>query len=735
MTAPEAPPALPLDPHKVQDRHRDRLAIVYVRQSTPQQVVEHRESAALQYQLRQRAVELGWPPSRVLVIDDDQGCSGQSIEGRPGFQRLLAEVGLDHVGIVFGREMSRLARSNKDWHQLLELCGLFQTLLADQDGVYDPGDFNDRLLLGLKGTMSEAETHILKLRLNQGRLNKARRGELFSVAPVGYVRAATGELQLDPDEQVRSAVRAVFEKFEELGSAAAVHAYLIRHDIRLGVRPFRGPRRGQLVWQKPRRAALYEMLRHPVYAGAYAYGRRRIDPRRRVAGRHGSGRYWAPRGEWACLIRDRLPAYIGWDQYEANLRRLAENDQWWWARRGPRRSTTVLNGLLFCGRCGRRMSVYYSHVEHRGRYQCAYAKTELGEPLCQGVQAETVDDLVVGQLLHALEPAALELSLQAADRVEQERDRLHRHWKQRRERAAYEAERAARQFDAVDPGNRLVARTLERQWEERLAAQQRLEEDHARFLHEQPRRLTDGDRERIRALAADMPTLWHAAGTGVADRRGVVRQLIERVELTQRVGTEWLDVVIRWRGGMASRHEVARRVHRYEQLRDHRALGQRVAALRGEGRTGREIAEALNREGYRAPRGAAFTKHIVSRLFAKLGLIGMPAGVRGAEDLPGADEWWLGDLADRLGATRNALHRWRRQGWVRGRQLPGEQGRWILWADRDELVRLGRLRGFLSKHPREPMPKRLMTPKRRAAASCPANRKQRSGRASKGKNG
>jgi hypothetical protein len=220
----------------------------------------------------------------------------------------------------------------------------------------------------------------------------------------------------------------------------------------------------------------------------------------------------------------------------------------------------------------------------------------------------------------------------------------------------------------------------------------------------------------------------------VADRRGIVRQLIERVALTQRSGTEWLDVAIRWRGGMVSRHEVARRVHRYAQLRDFRALGQRVAALRGEGRTGREIAEVLNREGYRAPRGEAFTKHIVSRLFAKLGLIGVPAGVSGAEDPPGADEWWLGDLAERLGETRNALHRWRREGWVRARQLPGDQGRWILWADRDELVRLGRLRDFLSEHRREPMPKRLVTPNRRAAGDGLAGGKQRV-RSTKGGNG
>jgi DNA invertase Pin-like site-specific DNA recombinase len=725
MNAPEKVPPQSLDPHKVRPRHRDRLAIVYVRQSTPHQVLENRESAALQYQLRQRAIELGWHPSRVLVIDDDQGRSGQSVEGRPGFHRLMAEVGLDHVGIVFGREMSRLARSNKDWHQLLELCGLFQTLLADQDGVYDPGDFNDRLLLGLKGTMSEAETHILKCRLNQGRLNKARRGELFTLPTVGYIRGETGEYQLEPDEQARSVVRLVFEKFEELGSVPAVHSYLTRHDIRMGVRPFRGPRRGQLVWQRPRRSAIYDMLRHPIYAGAYAYGRHRSDPRRRAAGRSGSGRYLADRSEWTSLIRDRLPAYISWEQYEANLRRLSENDTWKWARESPSRSTTLLNGLLICGRCGRRMHVYYTHRGHKARYVCDRAKIDFGEPPCQSAKAEEVDHLIAGQLLRVLEPAALELSLQATEQVEAERERLHRHWKQRRERAAYEVQRASRQYDAVDPENRLVARSLERQWEEKLAAQQQLEEEYDRFLRDQPRGLTDQDRERIRALAADMPGLWQAPTTTVADRRSIVRQLIERVEMARRGETEWLDVRISWRGGLSSRHEVASGVRRYEQLRDYQALRERIATLRGEGRTSAEIAADLNREGFTRARGRSYTGEVVRRLFIKFGLSSVPAGVRTAEDLPAAEEWWLGDLAGRLEVPRDVLHRWTQKGWVGGRKLQGKQGRWILWADRHELKRLVRLRDFVSLHPGEPIPQNLVTPTRRSEGGQPNERKRK----------
>jgi DNA invertase Pin-like site-specific DNA recombinase len=294
--------------HKIRPRHLDRLAVVYVRQSTPHQVVSNRESTDLQYQLRRRAVGLGWAEDRVLVIDDDQGISGQSVENRPGFQRLLAEVSLGHIGIVFGREMSRLARSCKDWHQLLELCGLFQVLIGDADGVYDPTDPNDRILLGLRGMMSEAELHVLRSRLHQGKVNKARRGELFTCVPIGYVRTPDGGIALGPDEQVRSVVPLVFTKFAELGSLTKTHAFFVANGVPLGLRVYKGADKGQLVWRRPRRRTLYEMLRHPFYAGAYAYGRGPLDPTRRAAGLL-AGRRNAPPEEWVCLQGDGVPQH------------------------------------------------------------------------------------------------------------------------------------------------------------------------------------------------------------------------------------------------------------------------------------------------------------------------------------------------------------------------------------------------------------------------------------------
>lgn len=697
--------------HKIRPRHRDRLAVVYVRQSTPQQVASNRESADLQYQLRRRAVAIGWADDRVLVIDDDQGISGSSVENRPGFLRLLAEVSLGHVGIVFGREMSRLARSCKDWHQLLDLCGVFQVLLADADGIYDPGDFNDRLLLGLKGTMSEAELHILRARLHQGKLNKAKRGELFTCVPVGYVRTAEGGIALDPDEQVRSVVSLVFAKYAELGSLTKVHAYFVANDIQFGLRAYKGPGKGRLVWQRPRRSTLYEMLRHPFYAGAYAYGRCPHDPTRRIANKPKSGRRNVPPEEWVCLLRDRVPAYITWEEYEENRRRLAANDRGGGSNKAAGRAPTLLNGIVRCGRCGKPMGARNARASANPRYACDWEFQQFGGPRCQSVVAAYPDRLIESLVLKAVEPASLELSLRTAEHAERDRERLHRLWKQRSERAGYEADRARRQHDAVDPENRLVARELERQWEEKLAEQQRLEEDFARFRAEQPRHLCESDRERIRTLATDLPGLWRSPTTTGGDRRAIVRVLIERVELTRRGETQSVDLTIRWPGGPVTRHAIRQGLRTYRSLDGLETLRERVLELRGEGRTAEAIATILNREGYPAARVAAFTGTLVRQLLAKFGRSGIPPGVRDAGDLPGRHEAWLPGLARRLGVKPIVLHRWRWSGWLRARQLRGENGRWIVWADTEESDRLARLRRFeVEHHGRRKPPSELTTP-------------------------
>src|ERR1700712_4234138 len=453
---------LPTD--KIQARHRERQAIVYVRQSTVRQVLQHQESTRLQYALSDRARQLGWSQDQVVVIDDDLGRSAASALDRPGFRRLVAEVGFGHVGLVLGIEVSRLARSCRDWHQLLEMCALFDTLIADADGIYDPGTYNDRLLLGLKGTMSEAELHILKARMLEGRRAKAARDELVVGLPRGYIRRPSGEVALDPDEQVRSTIRLVFDLFERRRSARGVLQYLGDHDIQLPDRVRSGPSKGEIRWNRPSHATVGDMLRHPAYAGAYVYGRRRMERRSQLPGKPHSGRRFirAPE-QWAVLHRDRWPAYIDWDTYARNQEQMAANRN---KHDGvPRGGPALLGGIIRCGHCKRRMSLAYHNNGYEARYQCCQLAVTFGGPRCQSISAQPVDGLVAELILAALAPSAIEVSLQAAEDIELERTERQRHWSQRLERARYETTLARRRYEAVDPQNRLVAHTLERDWE------------------------------------------------------------------------------------------------------------------------------------------------------------------------------------------------------------------------------------------------------------------------------
>ena len=481
---------------KIQHRHLDRLAMVYIRQSTMQQVERNQESTRLQYALVDRAVYFGWDRSSIIVVDDDLGRSGASMEGRLGFQRLVAEVGLGHVGMVLGVEMSRLARSCRDWHQLLEICALFDTLIADSEGVYDAGNFNDRLLLGLKGTMSEAELHILKARMLEGRRAKARRGELGKPLPMGYLRRPSGEIVLDPDEQAQTTIRLVFELFDRFRTVGKVMRYLVDHDIRMPVRVRNGARKGELEWHPVNRISLHNLFNNPIYAGAYVYGMRPSDPRRRKPGRPGTGRRSPPPEEAEVFLPDHLPAYISWEQYQRNRAQLQSNKP---AATGAARSGhALLSGLLVCGRCGLRMVAQYNNNGIAPRYVCARMAWDYGEPICQTLKATPLDELVVQLVVAALEPAALEASLLAADELERERAALDAQWRQRVERASYHAERAHRQFDANEPENRLVGRTLERQWEQALAERARLMADYERFKRDQPQKMTAAEVAAIR---------------------------------------------------------------------------------------------------------------------------------------------------------------------------------------------------------------------------------------------
>jgi len=674
---------------KVSPAHLDKLALVYVRQSTTQQVLEHRESTARQYAFADRAVELGWPRERVLIIDDDLGKSGRSAEGRDGFQRLVAEVTLNHVGLVLGLEMSRLARSSKDWHVLFELCGVYGTLLADEDGVYDANDANDRLLLGLKGIMSEMELHMMRNRLNRGRINKAQRGELFSRVPMGYVILPAGQVAFDPDEQARDVVRLIFAKFDELGTVYAVLHWLVDNDVRLPTRVYCGANKGELEWRRPAMARLLQMLQHPMYAGAYTYGRKSAKAGGQV------------------LIKDRLPAYITWEQYEKTCERIHQNCSRPDTPGSPRQGCALLGGVLTCC-CGHLMQPHYPW-HGVAQYHCKRYLVEATEKTCFGLSAGVIDSLVSQQLLRALEPAALQLSLQAGDDIEGERRRLDKHWQQQLQRARYDAELAERRYRAVDPDNRLVAATLEKQWEEALANGRQVQENYDRFQQAQPLPLTKQERTRIEALASDIPALWNAPQTTNADRKAMIRCLVQRVEVQVLRESEFVDVVIHWAGGFESRHEIIRPVATYAQLRDFDQLMERIVELREAGHMAAAIADQLNAEGFHSPKGRSkFNRPVIYQLLKRRGLIG---DERCHDELLGDDEWWLSDLARKLEMCRYKLRDWAGRGWVHSRKTP-IQNHWILWADEDERERLRQLLAE-SKRGVHYNTNKLKTPKKR----------------------
>jgi DNA invertase Pin-like site-specific DNA recombinase len=674
---------------KLRPWHLDRHAVVYVRQSTPQQVLDHKESTARQYALADRAVALGWPRDRVVTIDDDLGKSGQSIEGRPGFQRLLAEVALDRVGLILGLEMSRLARCCKDWHQLLELCGRYRVLLADAEGVYDPTEYSDRLLLGLHGVMNEAELHVLKQRMYQGKLNKARRGELLGLPPIGYLRLASGEWVIDPDEQVQAVVRLVFDQFDREATLHGLLRYLVHHQIRVPVRVPGGPNKGQLEWRRPNRTTLSNLLHHPSYAGAYRFGHRPADPRKKQPGRPGTGKRIRRPEECLVLIRDRLPAYISWERFEANQARLAANRNLPSTPGAPRNGPAVLAGLVRCGRCGRRMVVRYSGRGRSVSYACTRGSADYAEPLCQGLSnASTLEEWIAGQLLAAVQPAALEASLAAVAGVKQQRAELQRQWRLRRERAAIAVDRAARQYQACEPENRLVARELERRWEEALKEQRQRNDEYERFVRSAPAELSDSALSSIRSLAADLPAVWSAATTTPADRQRVARLLLERVVVTVDRASERVDVELHWVGGPVRLHTITRAVARYSQQSDYQRLVARLRELCTGRRNSAAIARQLNEEGFHPPkRTRQFTGETVRRLTVHLGLLrrqrhGSTAGLAD-------DEYRPMGLARRLRISRDTVRRWLRAGWLSLRR--DDDGHNVIWADAGELRRLREL--------------------------------------------
>jgi Recombinase zinc beta ribbon domain/Recombinase len=477
------------------------------------------------------------------------------------------------------------------------------------------------------------------------------------------------------------------------------------------IRPHAGPNRGQLEWHRPNRVTLQNLLRRPIYAGYYRWGHRAVDARRRVAGRPGTGRTVRPPKECLVLLEDRCPAYITATRFWSNQQRLDSNRARAESPGAVRQGPSLLGGLLVCGQCGRRLLVQYTNAGTGLRYSCLRGAIDYGEAPCQSLSGQRLDALVSQQVLTVLQPAALELHLAAAADVEQERQRLHRHWEQQLERARYQTDRAARHYHAVEPENRLVGRELERRWEEALREQRRLEEEYDRFARDQPATLSVAERDQIRSLAQAIPALWHAATTTPADRQRLVRFLIERIELRVHGTTDQVEITIHWMGGFVSRHSLVRAVQSYEQLANYAQLRARIDELRGQGRTAAAVAECLNREGFHPPKRArCFTKEMIAGFLAKGGRSGPRPRALSAPGMLRRGEWLLTDLARELGMPSATMHRWRKVGWVQARKLPLPGGQWAIYAAGSELKRLTRLRKYQRKRRDLPIPAVLTTP-------------------------
>ncbi len=595
---------------KITAGHLARQAYLYVRQSTLRQVLENTESTKRQYALRERAVALGWAIDRIVVIDRDLGRSGADSD-REGFQQLVAAVGLGDVGVVLGLEVSRLARSSTDWHRLLEICALTDTLILDEDGLYDPGHFNDRLLLGLKGTMSEAELHVLKARLLGGQRAKASRGELEMKLPTGFLTDPAGKVVLDPDRGVQEAVRTFFATFRRTGSATATVRRFREQGLLFPRRISSGPHAGELAWGPLLHSRALRTLKNPRYTGAFVYGRTRA---RRTAG-GGVARIPLPREQWHTLLLDSHPGYIGWGEYEANLRRLHENAQANGAERRkspPREGPALLQGLIVCGRCGQRMSVRYatSHGELVPLYVCQRQAIEEARPLCARLVGREIDRAVGALLVEAVSPLALEVALSVEAELTAraaEADGLRR---AQVERARYEAELAQRRYLRVDPDNRLVADSLEADWNAKLRALAGAQEEYERQRHADGRLLDDEQRAQVLALATDLPRLWGDPATPQRERKRMVRLLLEDVTLLR---TDEVVVHVRFRGGATRSLQLPLPRSAWQLRRTDPAVVAEIDRLLDEHPDG-EVAEILNARGLRPGVAARFTPLIIANL-------------------------------------------------------------------------------------------------------------------------
>jgi DNA invertase Pin-like site-specific DNA recombinase len=597
---------------KIGERHLSRNACIYIRQSTPGQVRFNQESTERQYNLKSKAEQLGWPPERVRVLDRDLGQTGTRVTNREDFKALVGEVAMSQVGAIFSLEVSRLARSNQDWHRLLELCAITGTLVIDEDGCYDPSEFNDSLVLGMKGTFAQAELHILRARLHGGKINKAAKGELRFTLPVGLVSDTEG-IALDPDQEVQGAVRTVFDLFEREGSAYGVVQRFQELGLRFPRRSYGGAWDGKLLWGRLTHSRVLGILANPFYAGAYVFGRRQSCKQLAATGEIETRSRLVPQDEWRVVIRDHHPSYIGWERFLANRGRLAANRTNGEVLAGPaREGLCLLQGLLLCGVCGRRLGVHYTgNGGIYPVYQCIWRHREaLARHACLTVPAEPLDVAIAERIVTAVTPATIALALEALSNLE-ERDRtVAAQWRRRIERARYEVDLAERRYEEVDPTNRLIAATLETRWNDAMQRLQDIEGEFAVFERQTLRAVTAEQKQQILRLAHDFPRLWTAPTTAPRDRKRMLRLLIRDITVAKGSEPKLLRLSIRWQGGATETLELRLPPNRAEAIRYPDTFVRRIQALATE-HDDQGIVALLARENLTSSTGKPFTVSMI----------------------------------------------------------------------------------------------------------------------------
>lgn len=592
---------------KIGPDHLRRQAVVYIRQSSAQQVRHNRESSDRQYALARRAEELGWSSKSIQTIDDDQGRSGASSAHRHGFKKLLAEIGAGQVGIILALEASRLARSSADWHRLVEICVVTKTLLADEGAVYDPRDPNDRLLLGVKGTISEAELFTLRCRLHDGRWNKARRGDLARSLPVGYVRTESGEAAKHPDRQVQGRLNYIFRLFGRHKVARRVLLQLVEEKLKIPAKVWGGPQHGTVIWKEPDFADLMRILHNPTYAGTYVYGEKEYDSFDRSPANGRAKVRQRAIEDWPVCIQGACPAYITWEQFMSNQRVLRSN--WYRAdsRGAPRKGAALLQGIVYCGRCGARMSVlHYSTKEQRSPgYGCFYNYHRKGGTTCQCMSARVIDEAVTELFLSAVSPAKIDIALQALKELDANRQEAYRQWELQLQQADYQVELARRRYESTDPANRLVAGELEAHWEEALRQREKLRRQHVEFQQSQEQTMRDQDCRLIEELSNDLPAVWNAETTTMQERKTLLRFLVNRVHLDGVSEKGRIRIDVQWHTGARSSIKINRPpVGVWAPKTPERAL-RRIVALLPEHNYAK-VASKLNREGFKTAKGLRF---------------------------------------------------------------------------------------------------------------------------------